>query len=224
MMGSEREVIRINPEPRRKTQRFEHRMNIMEVASVCRLDSSPYSLQQNETVPMLSMAINSVTKERKTICTKVTKNVASSFIKFSSKRKTTVVALIKLEMRRKPTKVFILGVPMFSSFLSLPSCMSSGSESSPLSAVPIMSHSSIALLSGCKSSNLSLVSSLSDSKLDDPGLSVFLELRRLVPILKDEYLASWTVGKVLWIEVGQKVSFYDVCLFLRLRSSFHESL
>ena len=191
MIGKESAVINSSPEPRRKIHRFEHRMNMMEVASVCRLDSSPYSLQQKETVPMLSMAMSRVTKERKTICTVVTRFWLGSsvqvlaVIKFNNNRKTTVVALMKFEMRRKPTIVFILGVLIFSSFLSMSSSFSSLFVPS-LSAVPIMSGSSNAFVRGCKSSNLSLVSSLSDSTLDDPGLSVFLELRRFVTISESE--------------------------------------
>ena len=46
-------------------QREGQKMNIIEVASVWILDNSPYSLQQNEIVPMLS--IQMAIKDKQTV-------------------------------------------------------------------------------------------------------------------------------------------------------------
>ena len=50
--GNDNEVKKSKPEPILKIQRFEVAKNTIDVASVCKVDSSPYSLQQNETVPL----------------------------------------------------------------------------------------------------------------------------------------------------------------------------
>ena len=49
--GNDNEVKKSNPDPILKIQRFEVAKKTIDVASVCKVDNSPYSLQQNEMVP-----------------------------------------------------------------------------------------------------------------------------------------------------------------------------
>ena len=50
--GNDNEVKNSKPEPILKNQRFAVAKNIIDVASVCKVDNSPYSFQQNDTVPL----------------------------------------------------------------------------------------------------------------------------------------------------------------------------
>ena len=98
---------------------------IIEVASVWRADSSPYSLQQNEIVPILSMQTSKAISDKNINCTELNMFcIGFSFqicscITAITKINTTVVALAKFVIRMRPTSVFILGGTIFASFLSL---------------------------------------------------------------------------------------------------------
>ena len=88
---------------------------IIEVASVWRADSSPYSLQQNETVPILSMQTSKAIRDKNINCTELNMFCIGFFSQICScitaitKINTTVVALAKFVIRIRPTSVFILG-------------------------------------------------------------------------------------------------------------------
>ena len=88
---------------------------IIEVASVWRADSSPYSLQQNETVPILSMQTSKAIRDKNINCTELNIFCIGFFSQICScitaitKINTTVVALAKFVIRMRPTSVFILG-------------------------------------------------------------------------------------------------------------------
>ena len=59
IIGKDREVRKTSPETIRKIHRDSQMTKMIDVASVCNVDNSPYSLQQNEIVPILKgMKIN----------------------------------------------------------------------------------------------------------------------------------------------------------------------